>query len=135
MKLFFTAYGSALFAMLVIDGIWLSTMIKPFYAKHLGSLMSAHPSFGAAGVFYAIYVLGITTLVVLPAVTHGTPTWHVLGYGALLGLTAYATYDLTNQATLRDWPAVITVVDLIWGTVLTGAVSVIAVSIVRFFKV
>ena len=134
MKTFIIAYLSSILPMLAIDGIWLATMSKRFYAAHLGSLMTASPRLAPAGIFYLLYALGITLLVAVPAVNDGTALLKVFAYGALLGLVAYGTYDLTNQATLKDWPVVVTVVDLVWGALLTGAVSIISVALTRLIN-
>ncbi len=107
---------------LVIDGIWLTFVAKEFYAKNLGFLLTKTPNFVAAGIFYAIYIFGIVILVLSPALQKGS-LWSAVMTGCLFGLCAYATYDLTNQATIKDWPVLVTVVDLIWGTVLSGSVA------------
>ena len=134
MKTFIIAYLSSILPMLAIDGIWLATMSKRFYAAHLGSLMKASPKLAPAGIFYLLYALGITLLVAVPAVNDGTALLKVFAYGALLGLVAYGTYDLTNQATLKVWPVVVTVVDLVWGALLTGVVSIISVALTRLIN-
>lgn len=107
---------------LIIDGLWLTVVAKNFYAKHLGFLMSSKPNLTAAGIFYIIYIFTLIILILTPALQKGslsTAIWT----GALFGLCAYATYDLTNLATVKDWPLLITIVDLIWGTTLTATVS------------
>lgn len=117
-------YLASVVAFFAIDLVWLSTMTSRLYQPRLGHLLSAEPRLGVAAGFYLLYVAGVVALAVLPGLQQGslvTALWR----GALLGLIAYATYDLTNLATLRDWPLDITVIDLIWGTSLTGAVSVI----------
>jgi uncharacterized membrane protein len=134
MKIFIIAYLSSIVPMLAIDGVWLATMSKRFYAVRLGSIMATSPKLIPAAVFYLIYNLGVALLVVVPAVDHHTTMLKVLLYGGLLGLVAYGTYDLTNQATLREWSPVVTIVDLVWGALLTSAVSVIAVSFTRYVK-
>lgn len=108
-----------------IDAVWLSTMTKRFYNKHMSGMLAAKPNFVAAGVFYAIYILGIVVFVLNPALEKDSLSF-AIGAGALLGLTMYATYDLTNQATLKKWPTILTVVDLAWGTFVTSLVSTIA---------
>lgn len=107
---------------LVIDGLWLSIIAKNFYAKHLGFLMTKTPNLTAAAIFYLIYIFTLLVLVISPALQKGSLSAAILN-GALFGLCAYATYDLTNLATIKDWPLIVTIVDLIWGTVLTGAVA------------
>jgi len=115
-------YIVALFTFLVIDGVWLMVVAKNFYAKHLDYLMSKTPNLVAAGIFYLIYIFGMVVLVLSPALQKGSITMAILT-GALFGLCSYATYDLTNLATIKNWPVLVTIVDLIWGTVVSGAVS------------
>ncbi|AKM81333.1 MAG: hypothetical protein UT13_C0001G0372 [Candidatus Pacebacteria bacterium GW2011_GWF2_38_9] len=107
---------------LAIDGLWLTLIAKNFYAKHLGFLMAKTPNLTAALIFYLIYVFTMVVLIITPALQKGSLTTAILT-GALFGLCAYATYDLTNLATIKDWPLLVTIVDLIWGTVLSGAVA------------
>ncbi len=107
---------------LAIDGLWLTLIAKNFYAKHLGFLMSKTPNLTPALIFYLIYVFTMVVLIITPALQKGSLMSAVLT-GALFGLCAYATYDLTNLATIKDWPLLVTIVDLIWGTVLSGAVA------------
>jgi len=85
-------------------------------------------------LFYAIFILGLIILVVSPALSGNYSYLKLFLYGALFGLVAYGTYDLTNQATLKNWPAIVTVVDLIWGSLLTGTVAVITKFIIKFFS-
>jgi uncharacterized membrane protein len=121
----------SLLAMAVVDGIWLGAVARTFYRRHLGFLMAERPNWTAAVAFYLIYVLGVTVFAVLPGADAGSigeAAWR----GALFGLVAYATYDLTNAATLRGWPNVVTLVDMAWGTVLTTAVASIATLVVTW---
>jgi len=115
-------YLVAFFTFLLIDGVWLTVVAKNFYAKYLGYLMAKTPNLAAAGVFYLIFIFGLVKLVLEPGLNGGDLRQTILN-GALLGLCCYATYDLTNMATVKDWPMIVTVVDLIWGTVLSGAVA------------
>lgn len=131
MKRYIIAYFSFLLPMLAIDAAWLSTMSKRFYAPRIGSLFAPSPRLAPAGLFYLLYALAPTVLVVVRAVDDGSGYLEVILLGALLGLFAYGTYDLTNQATLAEWPTLVTLVDLIWGALLTGVVSVIATSLTR----
>jgi uncharacterized membrane protein len=131
MKTIVTAYFSSLLAMLILDGVWLGITMKRFYAAHIGHLLAESPKLGPAAVFYPLYILGVTLLVVLPAVRAQAEPHKVFLAGALLGMMAYGTYDLTNQATLKDWPLTVTIVDLAWGTLLTGVVSLISVFFTR----
>ena len=133
MKTILIAYFASLLPMLAIDAVWLATMSKRFYKVRLGSLMAESPRLAPAGIFYLIYVLGITLLVVVPAVDNDTGFLKVFLLGVLLGLVAYGTYDLTNQATLKKWPVIVTLVDLAWGALLTGGVSVLSVYLTGLF--
>ncbi len=126
MKTIVIAYLSCLLAMLAIDGVWLSITVKRFYAARIGHLMTESPRLGPAAVFYLLYILGVTLLVVMPAVREHAGMLRIFFTGALLGLMAYGTYDLTNQATLKTWPLIVTIVDLAWGALLTGVVSTIS---------
>jgi uncharacterized membrane protein len=106
--------------MAVLDGIWLLVVARSFYRQHLGFLMADAPNWAAAGAFYVIYAVGVTVFATMPGVEEGSAlaaAWR----GALFGLVAYATYDLTNMATLRGWPTILTVVDMAWGTALSAA--------------
>lgn len=118
-------YIITLIVFFVIDLIWLGVVAKDFYRRHLGFLMSPKVNWTAAMLFYLLFIVGLLVFVIRPALAAGAPL-QALFYGALLGLISYATYDLTNLATLKDWPLVVTVIDLIWGTVLGGVVSYIS---------
>lgn len=128
---FFTSYAAVLGLMLVGDAVWLGVVAKTFYRTHIGWLMAASPNWYAAGAFYLLYGIGVTAFVVRPALEGGWGAGKTAAMGALFGLVAYATYDLTNQATVKNWPLLVTVVDLAWGAFLTAAVSAGATLIVR----
>lgn len=108
-----------------IDMVWLGVVAKGFYRRHLGPLLSPKVNWMAAILFYLLFIFGLLVFIVRPAVLAGAPGRAFL-LGALFGLIAYATYDLTNLATVKDWPLLVTVVDLVWGTVLGGSVSGLA---------
>ncbi len=112
----------AFLTFLAIDGLWLTVVAKDFYAKHLGFIMTKTPNLTAALLFYVIYIFTMVVLIISPALQKGSLMTAILT-GALFGLCAYATYDLTNLATLKDWPLLVTIVDLIWGTVLSASVA------------
>lgn len=114
---------------LVLDIVWLTVIAKKLYRKHLGFIMSDKPKYIAAFVFYAIFVLGILVFVVNPALQKAD-VWYALGFGALFGLITYATYDLTNLATLKNWPINITIIDLAWGTTVSALTSVLSYLII-----
>lgn len=109
----------------LIDMVWLGVAARGFYRKHLGPMLNPKVNWLAVVLFYALFIVGLLVFAVKPAILHGTPVKALL-LGALLGLISYATYDLTNLATLKDWPLVVTIIDLIWGTVLGGSVSLIS---------
>ena len=105
-------------AFAIRDAAWLKSVSK-FYRNHLGHLMADKPHLGYAVVFYVLYIAGILFFALTPSLDGGS--WlTAVGYGAALGTFAYATYDLTNAATLKDWPLPIVVADILWGAVLTG---------------
>lgn len=121
---FLKIYGVAFVAFISIDLIWLGFIASSLYKKHLGFIMRSDPNWIAAIIFYLLYLAGVVFFVIQPALEK--ESWkYALFAGMFFGLITYATYDLTNLATLRDWPVVITVIDLAWGTVLGGSVAVI----------
>ncbi|MBC1727048.1 DUF2177 family protein [Listeria seeligeri] len=119
MKLFFTS--AVVF--LIFDLFWLLVVSKKMYEHFIGDLMGDVRIFPAV-IFYVIYVIGVTFFVLIPGTEKGSVGYVILA-GALFGLICYATYDLTNLATLKDWPVAMTVIDLIWGTAVTTVTSVI----------
>lgn len=114
---------------LTLDAIWLSLMASRFYRPAIGHLMADGFALLPAVLFYAIYVAGTVFFAVAPALEGRRPVLSGLGHGALLGLLAYATYDLTNQATLRGWPWHVTLADLAWGATVTGVSTATAVAL------
>ncbi len=119
----------AFLIMLSIDAVWLITMFKRFYGLHLAHLLAEKPSLLPAALLYLLYGAGITFFIVQPYKT--SALWQVFLIGAFFGLIAYGCYDLTNHATLKNWPMIVTIVDMLWGAVLTGTVSVIVSMIAR----
>ena len=115
-------YAVTLAIFFAIDLVWLGVVAKTFYQRHIGHLLSPDVNWGAAILFYAVYIAGIVLFAIKPAFEAGSAA-RALAYGAAFGFVAYATYDLTNQATMRDWPVLVTAVDLAWGTVLTATVA------------
>ncbi|MCC0014907.1 MAG: DUF2177 family protein [Rhodobiaceae bacterium] len=113
------AYATTAAVFLVIDYVWLAHLARGFYADRLGHLLLERPNVGAAVTFYAIYVAGIVFFATLPALKSGSAS-SALVLGALFGFFAYATYDMTNYATLKGWPLAVVMVDVAWGTVLSG---------------
>nr|WP_185058255.1 DUF2177 family protein [Pseudomonas frederiksbergensis] len=116
MKKALLAYAGTLLAFLVLDGLWLGVLMAPTYRALLGPLMLDQPLLAPAAAFYLLYVLGCVVFVVLPA-----QSWQrAARLGALLGLVAYGTYDLSNWATLKGWSAQLAVMDMVWGAFATG---------------
>lgn len=113
------AYLAALAALVVLDGLWLGLVAKDFYRNQLGALMRPDVRFGVAAAFYLLYLVGVVIFAVQPALQEGSAV-RALVLGALFGFFCYATYDLTNLATLRDWPAKLSMVDMAWGTFLSA---------------
>lgn len=115
-------YCLTLATFLAIDLVWLGVVARSFYCRHLGFLMAPSTNWWAASVFYLLFVLGVVIFVLIPSLEAESLGTAVVR-GALFGLITYATYDLTNLATLQDWPLVLAIVDIAWGTVLTVATS------------
>lgn len=110
-------YLSTLAAFLVMDAIWLGLVARSFYKKHLGYIMAPSPNWVAAFIFYLLFIAGVLVFVVLPGLKENSLKITLL-WAALFGLVTFATYDLTNQAVVKDWPLIVTVVDMTWGTFL-----------------
>ena len=107
-----------------LDMLWLGLVAKPFYHKHLASLLRPDVQWVPALAFYLLYVAAIVVFVVQPAVEKESLA-RAVGMGAFFGLVAYATYDLTSMALIRDFPLVVVLVDLAWGAVLTGVAGTV----------
>ena len=126
-----TAFGRAVAAtvlvFLLLDGAWLSLMAPRLYAPALGHLMREDVVLAPAALFYAVYIVGVVGLAVAPGLGTGR-CGAAAARGALLGLVAYATYDLTNHATLRGWPWHVTLIDLAWGSSLTALAAAAGVA-------
>jgi uncharacterized membrane protein len=123
-------YGTIAVVFLGLDALWLGVVAKGFYADSLGGLMADRPNFAVAGLFYALYILGIVIFVAGPALESGSWSRAAIR-GALFGLFAYATYDLTNLATLRNWPLGLTLVDLAWGVAVTAVSATAGVALTQ----
>ncbi|MBS4088761.1 DUF2177 family protein [Pseudomonas rustica] len=129
MKRSLIAYVATLLTFLLLDGIWLGLLMAPTYRELLGSLMLEKPLLLPVAVFYCLYVFGCVVFVVLPALSW---QWAVKR-GALLGLVAYGTYDLTNWATLRGWSVQVTLMDWVWGMVATAVACAVGFLLARRF--
>jgi uncharacterized membrane protein len=118
-------YVITMIIFLGIDAVWLGVISKNFYRTHLGNLLRDSFNMAPAIVFYLLYIVGLMVFVIVPAVNNGSVA-QAAGLGILFGLVAYATYDLSNFATLKNWPLTIVVADLFWGMFISGTVSVVA---------
>jgi len=127
-KLFFIALP----VFFAIDMVWLVLVAKKFYQEQIGFLMRPDINWPAAILFYLLFIAGLVTFVISPAIEKHS--WqHAVISGAFFGLITYATYDLTNLATMKNWPLLVTAVDLIWGTFLAAAISIITYLIANKF--
>lgn len=128
---YIVSYIATAVVFFVADFVWLGVVMKGFYRDRLGPLMAEQVNIPVAGLFYLAFVLGIVIFAVAPALAANS--WgRALLFGALFGFFAYGTYDMTNWATLRDWPAAVSIVDLAWGTVLTGVSATAGYLITRW---
>jgi uncharacterized membrane protein len=119
MSKYLLAYAATLLVFLAADFIWLGFLAKDFYQSQIGGLLLAKPELSAAAVFYLLYAVGVLLFVIVPAIQ--ADQWlRASLYGALFGLIAYATYDLSNLATLKGWSLSLAVVDMLWGAFVTG---------------
>jgi uncharacterized membrane protein len=118
----------------LIDMVWLGLVAKNFYRRQLGEMLSPKVNWAATVLFYLLFIAGLLLFVIMPALARSRPL-QALWQGAFFGLIAYATYDLSNLATLKNWPLPVTAVDLAWGSILGGAVSFLSALIgIRLFK-
>ena len=123
----------ALTCLLVLDVPWLMSTAEPLYRPALAAHLASEPDLRAAGLFYLIYAIGLTALVLRPGA--GVAEWRsALPRGALFGFVAYATYDLTNQATLSNWPWSLTVIDMAWGATLSGLTAAVVAAVCRWIE-
>jgi len=123
--MFFKLYLLTLPIFFTLDMVWLGLISKNFYKEQIGFLIKPQINWYAAITFYVLFIAGLVVFVISPAVTKHSWMYALL-YGLLFGLVTYATYDLTNLAMTKDWPLLVTVVDLVWGAVLSAAVATIS---------
>ncbi len=119
---FLKAFAAASVVMLALDLLWLGVVAKGFYARHLATLLRPDVKWVPALLFYLLYIAAIVVFVIIPAAERKSLAY-ALGMGAFFGLAAYATYDLTSYALIRDFPMIVVIVDLAWGMVITATVS------------
>lgn len=121
---FLQTYVASLVAFLLLDFAWLGLIARGFYRQQLGHLLSPDVRWAAAIIFYLLFVAAVVVFAVTPAVERGS-LGRALWLGGFFGFVAYATYDLTNLATLRGFPTLVAVVDMAWGCLLTAAVAAV----------
>jgi uncharacterized membrane protein len=130
MKTALVAYAGSLVTLLVFDAVWLGLVARTFYRDQLGEMMLPSPNLGIAAVFYLFFAVAVVVLAVFPAIAAGS-VWTALVYGLILGLAAYGTYDITNLATLKNWPLMMSLVDLAWGGFVTAMTAAGGFLVVR----
>jgi uncharacterized membrane protein len=124
MSKYLAAYGATAVVMIAIDLVWLGLIAKPLYQNGIGHLMADKPNIPVAVVFYLLYALGLMIFAVVPQ--QSAAGWsRALMIGALFGFFAYATYDLTNLSTLKGWPLSLSLMDIAWGTLVSGVSSAV----------
>lgn len=129
LKLFAVAFVS----LIGLDSLWLTKIAPKLYKDNIGHLMADKPNLIPAGIFYIIYIAGAVYFVIYPAFNEKS-VFQALLRGALLGLVCYATFDLTSQAVFKNWPTKITIIDMIWGTLLTASICAVSTFIaIRLF--
>jgi len=127
------AYFITFIIFFLIDLLWLGIIAKNLYRKHIGFLLKDNFNMPVAIIFYMIFIVGLLFFVINRAIAINS--WHyALFAGMFFGLITYSTYDLTNLATIKDWPLTITVIDLIWGTFLGGLTSFLSYTVINYFK-
>ena len=132
MLAYFRDYAITFISFLLVDMIWLVFIARKLYQNNIGHLMSPTVNWAAALIFYALFIVGLLFFVIHPALAQNSLR-NALMVGALFGLITYATYDLTNLATLRDWPVLITIIDLIWGSTVSALTSALSFFIIHKF--
>lgn len=133
MRLHIIHYLIVLSVFLAIDFLWLSTIGRSFYVQEIGTLLRDRPQLGVAFAFYALYALGLMFFVIEPAVGSEL-SWRTLAIGGFFGLIAYATYDLTNLATIKGFTWRVALVDMLWGAALSAAVSIVSLWVFKVLR-
>jgi uncharacterized membrane protein len=127
------SYALTFVVFFIVDMAWLGLIAKDLYKKYLGDFLSEQVNWTAAVVFYLLFIVGVFIFAIMPAVEKNSLA-SAITLGALFGFFTYATYDLTNLATLKNWPITIVFIDIIWGSVLTGIVSTAGFYIVKYVQ-
>jgi uncharacterized membrane protein len=127
------SYALTFVVFFIVDMAWLGFIAKDLYKKYLGDFLSEQVNWTAAVVFYLLFIVGVFIFAIMPSVEKNSVV-SAITLGALFGFFTYATYDLTNLATLKGWPVTIVFIDIIWGSVLTGIVSTAGFYIVKYVQ-
>lgn len=130
MKYIFKTYLKTFAIFIACDYVWLTKISPAFYREHIGHLMAESPNLSAALFFYLIFIAGLTYFAVLPMTRDFKPS-RAFTHGAFFGLVTYATFDLTSQAVFKDWPTIMTIADLAWGSILSGVTTAISSKVAR----
>jgi len=130
-KTILISYALTFIVFLIVDLVWLGFIAKNLYNKYLGSFLSDNVNWPAAIIFYLIFVAGLSVFVIYPSFEKES-VWRAIIWGAFFGIVTYATYDLTNLATMKNWPLQIVIIDIIWGAVLSAIVSLSGYYILKF---
>lgn len=131
MKTFIISYSLVILFLLILDGIWLSIMLPNVYKPNLSHLLSETIHYFPAIIFYLIYAFGLYFFVINNVYEKDFTISKIFLYSFLFGAVCYSTYDLTNQATLKNWPPIITIIDILWGGALTSITSILTVTMLR----
>jgi uncharacterized membrane protein len=132
MLLYITRILKVFFLFMLIDGVWLVSMSKRFYGHYLGYLFADSMQYSWAILFYMLYAAGVAHFILVPYLAQPQASMITLFFeGFFFGLIVYSAYDLTNQATIKNWPLIVTVVDMLWGATLTGIVVILAQKLVK----
>jgi uncharacterized membrane protein len=125
-------YAIAVPIFFALDMIWIGFVAKDFYSKQIGYLLRPDVNWAAAIIFYLLFISALVVFVIAPAVQNNS--WmHALLFGAFFGFVTYATYDLTNLALTKDWPLLVTIVDMLWGAAISGTVATLTYFVAQKF--
>ena len=127
-KMLVVAFAVTAVVFLILDAIWLGVISRNLYQREIGDLLLPKPNFGAAAFFYVIYIAGLVYFCVVPGFTEQSALRGLVN-GAVFGIVAYATYDLTNLATLKGWSTTLVFIDVAWGAAASAIASAVAVAI------
>ncbi|WP_275789950.1 DUF2177 family protein [Pararhizobium gei] len=133
MKTMLFAYAGTAVSLFIADAIWLGLVARTFYRNQLGDLMLPSPNLAIAAIFYIFFAVAVVLLAVMPGLKAGSLAT-AIGYGAVLGLAAYGTYDITNLSTLKGWPVTMSLVDMAWGTFVTAMSAGCGFLVARYFS-